>query len=359
MEGENMNTEKIVLNQERNVTLTAYLQPAGGEFYNITKRPAILVLPGGGYTMCSEREADPVALPYLAAGYQVFILRYSVGKHALWPAPLEDYESAMSLIRANAGKWELYADKVAVIGFSAGGHLAGCAAAIARNKPDAAILGYAAVEGETIQNYHPTAPDVISAVDDNTCPCFVFSSRTDNMVPVRNSVKFINALTEHDISYECHIYGHGPHGFSTCNSASQTPGAALCSRIPHWVEDSIAWLKDIFGDFGTGAMTPAPCGRHINGNRDSFLSADCTVAYLMQNEAARMLIAPLLDASNRAYEEYLPKEDEKSPDAPGMNPAALMELMTLREILGYGQTAPEIIAQYDAQLRKIPNTKGE
>ena len=71
-----MRVEQIVLNKERNVTLTAYLQEVGGEFRNVTKRPAMLVLPGGGYQFCSDREADPVAMPYLKAGYQVFILRF-------------------------------------------------------------------------------------------------------------------------------------------------------------------------------------------------------------------------------------------------------------------------------------------
>lgn len=352
-----MITEQITLNHERNVTLTAYLQAVGGEFQNIAKRPAILVLPGGGYSICSDREADPVALPYLTAGYQVFILRYSVGKHADWPAPLEDYEVAMELIRANSEKWALYPDKIAVIGFSAGGHLAGCAATMAKNRPNAAILGYAAVEGETIRTCHPTAPDVISAIDDNTCPCFVFSSRTDNIVPVRNSVKFILALTEHDISYENHIYGYGPHGFSICNSATQAFAAPLCSRIPHWVDDSIAWLKDMFGDFGMGAMTFPACKSHINGNKDNFLNVDCTIAYLMQNETACQLITPLLDASRRAYEESFPDVDEPSPEIPGINPAAFMEMMTLRDTLAFGQTSPEIIAQYDQQLHQIKNRK--
>ena len=71
-----MRVEQIVLNEKRNVTLTVYLQEVGGEFRNVVKRPAMLVLPGGGYQMCSDREADPVAMPYLKAGYQVFILRY-------------------------------------------------------------------------------------------------------------------------------------------------------------------------------------------------------------------------------------------------------------------------------------------
>lgn len=90
-----MEKEVIVLNEARKVTLTAYLQDVEGEFGNIPKRPGILVLPGGGYQMCSDREADPVAFPYLKAGYQVFVLRYSVKKDALWPQPLEDYDAAM------------------------------------------------------------------------------------------------------------------------------------------------------------------------------------------------------------------------------------------------------------------------
>lgn len=351
-----MNVENIIMNKARNVTLTAYLQSAAGEFPNIATRPAILVLPGGGYTMCSDREADPVVFPYLSAGYQVFVLRYSVGENAIWPAPLNDYEAALQLIRSKAEEWMLYSDKVAVVGFSAGGHLAGCAATMAKNKPNAAILGYAAVEGETIQAYHPTAPDVVTAVNDNTCPCFVFSSRTDNMVPVRNSVKFIAALTEHDISYESHIYSHGPHGFSTCSSAVLAPGTEFCSRIPHWVEDSIAWLKDIFGDFGMGIMTQPRCKGRINGNKEVFLSADCTIAHLMQNENAGPIIAPIMTASTQEYAQYLPDADTKSPDAPGMSHSMLMQMMTLREILGYSQMSGDIIEQFDTQLKQIPNT---
>ncbi len=94
-----MKTEFITLNEERKVTLTAYLQEAGGEFGYISKRPAILILPGGGYQYCSDREADPVAMPYLKAGYQVFILRYSVKEHSQWPKPLEDWRRISILFR--------------------------------------------------------------------------------------------------------------------------------------------------------------------------------------------------------------------------------------------------------------------
>ena len=97
-----MKTEYIVLSEERNVSLTAYIQPAGGEFGGLSERPAVLIIPGGGYHFCSDREADPVAFPYLKAGYQAFILRYSLNEQAAWPRPLEDYEEAMEMIRNRA-----------------------------------------------------------------------------------------------------------------------------------------------------------------------------------------------------------------------------------------------------------------
>ena len=90
-----MHQELITLSEERNVTLTAILQDVGGEFRGITARPAVLVIPGGGYRFCSDREADPVALAYMKAGYQAFILRYSVGEDSEWPQPLKDYDRAM------------------------------------------------------------------------------------------------------------------------------------------------------------------------------------------------------------------------------------------------------------------------
>ena len=88
-----MRTEKITLNEERNVTLTAYLQETGGRFAYISARPGMLIIPGGGYQYCSEREADPPAMAFLKAGFQVFILNYSIGKDARWPNPLVNHLS--------------------------------------------------------------------------------------------------------------------------------------------------------------------------------------------------------------------------------------------------------------------------
>ena len=85
-----MRTLEVTINSREDVSLTVYLQDVEKEFRNITKRPAVLIIPGGGYQFCSDREADPVAFAYLKAGYDAFVLRYSVGNQHKWPEPLED-----------------------------------------------------------------------------------------------------------------------------------------------------------------------------------------------------------------------------------------------------------------------------
>ena len=344
-----MRVEQIVLNEKRNVTLTVYLQEVGGEFRNVVKRPAMLVLPGGGYQMCSDREADPVAMPYLKAGYQVFILRYSVRADAVWPNPLEDYEQAMELIRSRAEEWNLYADKVAVIGFSAGGHLAAAAATMAKNRPNAAILGYA-VTSEDVKGCNKTAPDTICEVEFDTCPCFLFATRTDNIVPIANSIRFMEALDQYGIAFESHIYSHGPHGFSTCDTSVQHKDTVISSRVPNWVADSISWLKDVFGDYGDGEMTKPVCPVHVNGDHEPFLSVDCTFGRLMSNPQSKAILDVLMAQMQKAGSQAAETGMEMNEDM-----AAMVNKMTLRDMLAFVNTPVSIIEQLDEQLKQIPN----
>ena len=239
-----MKKEKIILNEERNVSLTAYIQKTNGEFPHIKKRPAIIILPGGGYNFCSEREADPIALVYLRAGFQAFILRYSVAEHKAWRNPLDDYEQAYKLICEKSEEWAVDTERIAVIGFSAGGHLAGCAATISSCKPNAAVLAYPVLKKETAKRCCENAPDVVEAVDENTCPCFVFASRNDNVVPVENTIDFISAMNKNGVGFECHIYSDAPHGFSVADETVNDMGLNMCSRVPDWTADSVAWLKE-------------------------------------------------------------------------------------------------------------------
>lgn len=247
-----MEIKTLTLNEERNVTLTAYLQPIGGEFWGMTKRPALIILPGGGYSFCSDREADPVAFPYLQAGYQVFILRYSLNENAVWDNPLKDYDLAAETIIKNAEEWFVDDKRIAVIGFSAGGHLAACAATLAKNKPRAAILGYPVISSVKVWNER-NAPDPSEAVDENTCPCFVFASRNDGTVPIRDSLNFLCALEAAGVPFETHIYSSANHGFSTCEPQLNNR-EWCCNRTPNWVKDSVEWLRETVGDFTDGVL---------------------------------------------------------------------------------------------------------
>lgn len=246
-----MEQSRLILNEERNVSLTCYIQPVGGEYWGMTKRPAMIILPGGGYQYCSDREADPVAFPYLQAGYQVFILRYSLNENAVWDNPLKDYDQAYETICENAEKWFVDTDRIAVIGFSAGGHLAASAAVSAKHRPRAAILGYPVIT--TTIPWNKSAPDPSKLVDDKTCPCFVFASRNDGTVPIQDSLNFLSALNEKGIPFEAHIYSYANHGFSTCEPQINNRDWC-CNRTADWVRDSIEWLRETVGDFNDGVL---------------------------------------------------------------------------------------------------------
>ena len=330
-----MKTECIVLNQQRNVTLTAYIQPVGGEFGQLERRPAVLVIPGGGYHFCSDREADPVTFPYLNAGYHAFILRYSLGEQAEWPIPLDDYEQAMELIRDRAEEWCVAVERIAVIGFSAGGHLAACAATMSKNRPGAAILGYPVIDGDCVHDYLPSAPDVPSAVDENTCPCFVFATRTDNLVPVHNALHFMNALCANDIAFESHIYANGPHGLSTGDASINRQ--AFSDRYPAWVADSLSWLCDVMGTISANGLTPPRFGAKVNGNREKTLNLDCTMKYLMEHPQGKAFLNETFHGRQSSI------------------PSAAAGVITLRDSLQYAGLDADTIQAIEARLSTIEN----
>ncbi|MGI6072665.1 MAG: alpha/beta hydrolase [Lachnospiraceae bacterium] len=237
-----MISEKIVLNETRNVFMTSYIQEVGVAGL----RPALLVLPGGGYHICSPREGEAVALAFTRYGYNAFVLNYSVDNEGTmpgnekWPNPLDDYEQAMEYLSVHAVSFGIDTERIAVIGFSAGGHLACAAATTGRHRPKAAIIGYPVTGFDG--RYGPDMYDCVAAVTRKTCPCFVFATVDDPVVDVMNSIKFIEALSEKNVPFESHFYSHGPHAFSTCD-----PGFGItdcCPRISDWLDDSAQWLSE-------------------------------------------------------------------------------------------------------------------
>ena len=132
-------------------TLTVYLRDCCERMPNVLDRPLVLVVPGGGYTHVSAREGDPVALQFAAAGYHTAVLDYAICEKAKDYMPLRQLAEAIGLVRQHAAQWHILPEKIAVCGFSAGGHLALSGAVLdipgeaAQPRPNAVILGYPVV----------------------------------------------------------------------------------------------------------------------------------------------------------------------------------------------------------------------
>ena len=254
----------------------------------------------------------------------------------------------MALIDAHAEEWHVLRDKIAVVGFSAGGHLAGAAATLAKRRPAAAVLGYAVLREDTAHELGEDKPSIVEAVDENTCPCFLFATRTDSVVPIQNTLDMMNALNRCQTSFECHIYPYGPHGFSTGDPSIQGLETVFPRRAENWVDDSIAFLRDLFGDFGPQGMTEPRLRAHVNDDAMAWLSLDCSIARIFGNPEARRVLSSTIGKMRERI----------VPFAPEMSFEDMMQAlgkMTLRELLSERGIDTDRFDELNAALHKIPN----
>ncbi len=339
-----MRVEEIVLNEKRNVTLTAYIQEVEGEF-GFKKRPAMLILPGGGYTICSDREADAVAMAYAKAGYQTFILRYTLKEKGKWPLPLDDYEQAMEMIKEKADIWYIDIDRIVAAGFSAGGHLCACAATIAKNKPAAAILVYPAILKDICDMCQPGMPQPNEHVQADTCPCFLVAARDDRTVAIKNTLMMELALAENNVPFESHIYSYGGHGFSTAEEWIVTNSTN--ERVTNWVDDSIGWLKEVLGGLTYSGFTEPTSAISMNGDTAPVLAVSCTLNHIRkQSDDVQNLLKPMYEGIQMVA------------DARGFSAEGLMNAVgacTIREIMEMAQLSEETIHEIDMKLHDMVN----
>ena len=264
-----MTTEKILLRPDEGdkVTLTTYISYDHAEL-KMPPRPAILVIPGGGYTWCSEREAEPIAKVFFAAGFNCFILRYSVGADAVAPRPLVEASRAIVHIRENAEKYNVNPDRVFVVGFSAGGHLAASIGTLwhedfakaypdmpaGMNRPTGMLLSYPVITSGpfahrgSFDNILGERKDDEDArrelsleyrVTEKTVPCFIWSTRPDRTVPIQNSILFAEALANAGVPFEMHVYPMGWHG----TSLATPPVGVDFPAISAWSADALRWMN--------------------------------------------------------------------------------------------------------------------
>jgi acetyl esterase/lipase len=242
-------TSKISL-KNANVTLTTYLLESSPEMPNTRIRPAVLICPGGAYRVCSDREAEPIAMAFLAEGYQAFILRYSLGEAAAFPQPLNDAEEALKIIRERSEEWDVAPDKVAVCGFSAGGHLAAALGTMGRIRPNAMILGYPCILESMGEILPAPIPAVDQAVDEQTPPTFIFHTYEDTLVPVGNALAMASAMEREKVPFELHVFQRGSHGLSLAKPVTSGGLRAMTdSNAERWFGLCVSWLSNVFGHF--------------------------------------------------------------------------------------------------------------
>ncbi len=256
-------------------TMSLYLPDNSDKIEAGRKRPTVVICPGGGYSHTSDREAEPIALQFIAEDCNAVVVRYSCSP-ANFPCQIMELAWAVSKVRENAEEWNVDTDRIAVMGFSAGGHLAASYGTLwnkdfvkeyfgfkgGENKPNGMILCYPVITSGTKAHRgsfnnllgdkkdDPEMLELVSCekqVSEDTPRAFIWHTFEDGAVPVENSLLMASALAEKKINTELHIFPHGQHGLSLCNDLVYGPNFDYSglSEVQVWIEMAIRWLKKL------------------------------------------------------------------------------------------------------------------
>ncbi len=206
---------------------------------------AVVICPGGGYGgLATDHEGHQIAEWFNEQGVSAFVLHYRLGSQGHhYPTQLADVQRAIRWVRAHAGDYELDPARLAVMGFSAGGHLASMAATLFEEKayeatdaidavsarPDFAILCYPVISFDPAVTHGGSRKNLLGAernddealaeklssennVTENTPPTFLFQTDADTVVPAENATRFYLALRQKKVPAEFHVYQNGAHG---------------------------------------------------------------------------------------------------------------------------------------------------
>ncbi len=235
-------------------------------------RKALLILPGGAYGYLSDfREGTAIAETFLSHGFQCFVLHYTVERKRPFPAQLLEATKAIVHIKDNATRYGIDPEKVFVVGFSAGGHLAACCGtlwkhpAIAEemdipygyNKPRGMMLIYPVITGHRASFYNLLCKDDASEeeldalrlenkVDEDTVPAFIMHTANDPVVPVTDSLAMALAMRKAKRPFELHIYPNGPHGMALATEKTSNGNPYMIDEtIAKWVEHAVHWAENV------------------------------------------------------------------------------------------------------------------
>lgn len=256
--------------EQRDPTLSLYL-PDNLKYpqWEDKKNPSILICPGGGYRACSDRESEVIALQFLCKGYRTFVLNYSVYPHG-YPTQLREVAGAMELIHRNAEVWHCDPARIAILGFSAGGHLAAhysncfdceeVRQVFPESKPvHVSILCYPVISADPafrhtgsfqrLSGHEDITPEDVQTfslekkVTERTPPTFLWHTSQDPAVPVKNSLVYAQALAENQIPFALHIYPFGGHGLSTANHLTNDEIEPKVAMGEDWIPALWKWLE--------------------------------------------------------------------------------------------------------------------
>ncbi len=259
--------------------LVVYIQDHSADI-DIASRPMVLICPGGGYGFTSDREAEPLAMQFLAMGYHAAVLRYSCAP-AIFPTALTELAYSIRLIRQNREEWHVAPGQVIVLGCSAGGHLAASLGVFWEKdflaeimgekedrrifRPDGMILCYPVItsgeyahrgsfdnltggrEKELSEKFSAPILEMLSLekqVDGTTPPAFIWNTFTDGGVPAENSLLFAWALRRAGVPAEFHMYPCGVHGLSLANRLTRNmAGTAVQEECTSWITLAHTWME--------------------------------------------------------------------------------------------------------------------
>lgn len=258
--------------------------------------PLVIVCPGGGFLDCSPNEGEPVARRLNDEGFHAAVLTYSTEASApgvcAYPKPLFDLAEAMATVRDHAPEWLVDPDKVATLGFSAGGHLfasyANAYAADEHLRPNASVLCYPVVDfrryaalgsldgtmdlGQVTGDARalafaefmrasvrgaigdarltPELMDEMSPLDHLTPgvpPTFVWTTFGDSLVDPAQSIEYALRLRELKVPCELHVFGRGEHGLSLADETTAKKPSGLDPHLAHWATLAAEWLRMTLG----------------------------------------------------------------------------------------------------------------
>jgi acetyl esterase/lipase len=218
-------------------TITIYMPP------NTTgPMTAVIIAPGGSYRALSMNlEGRAPANFFNSFGVAAFVLKYRLGPRYHHPVELGDAQRAIRTVRARAGEWHIAPDRIGIMGFSAGGHLASTASThfdagdahatdpIDRvgSRPDFAVLGYPVISMTETWTHQGSKTNLLGESPDPelahnlsnetqvtaaTPPTFIYQTNADTVVPAENSIAYFLALRKAGVPAEMHIFRNGPHG---------------------------------------------------------------------------------------------------------------------------------------------------